>query len=73
MLAGGVGADDTSVRLIALLIAGLLVVPATLLLAWPRRGGDPAAEGPRRRPLDLIWAAVPVVLLAVLATFSATA
>jgi len=59
------------VRLAAFLIAALLVVPATLVLARQRRAtGAPAEQSPRS-VLDAIWVVVPVVLLIVLTAFSA--
>jgi heme/copper-type cytochrome/quinol oxidase subunit 2 len=73
MLAGGVRPGPTTVRTAALLIAAVLVVPACLALLRPHRvSGRPDAAAPRRR-IDLLWAAVPLVLVAVLAAFSVSA
>lgn len=73
MLAGGVRTGDTTVRLTALLIAAVLVVPACVALLRPHRvSGRPDAAAPRRR-IDIVWAAVPAVLAAVLAAFAVTA
>jgi len=73
MLARDGGRGDTSVRLTALVIAAVLAVPAALALMRPGRVGDPPAGDPPRRRLDLVWAAVPAVLLVVLGVLSAAA
>lgn len=71
MLASVARAENTPVRLIAFVIAALLVVPAPLVLSRQRRTmGAPADRSPRS-VLDVVWVAVPVVLLVVLTAFSA--
>ena len=62
-----------SMRMVALVLAALLAVPAiVIVLRQPR-----AAEGERgsaaHRGLEALWVAVPLVLLAVLIGFSAAA
>lgn len=59
-------------RLIALLIAAALAVPAAIALLLPRRAGDDA-DGSPRRALDGVWAVVPAALLVVLGVLAATA
>jgi heme/copper-type cytochrome/quinol oxidase subunit 2 len=59
-----------SLRLIALLVAAVLTVPASVALLRPRRSAEGPADESARRPLDAIWAVVPVILLIALATLS---
>ncbi len=72
MLAGGGRPGDMPVRVAALLIAALLAVPASIALLRPRRAPGSPSDAPRK-PLDAVWAVVPIVLLVVLAAFSAAA
>lgn len=71
MLADCDGPGHMSLRLVALVLAALLAVPASVALLRPRHtdGGD----GVPRRPLDALWAVVPASLLAVLAAFAVAA
>jgi hypothetical protein len=73
MLAGGAGEGDMSLRVLALLLAALLAVPATIALLRPRHQPGAAAEAVPPRPLDRLWAVVPAALLALLAALSAAA
>ena len=60
-----------TIRLLALVLAAVLAVPATALLLKPRRDSD----GPRTAwlSLDGLWTIVPVALLAALFAFAAAA
>jgi hypothetical protein len=60
-----------TLRLLALVLAAILAVPAMILLLAPRRGGD----APRTAwlSLDGLWTVVPVALLAALFAFAAAA
>jgi hypothetical protein len=60
-----------TLRLLALVLAAILAVPAMVLLLRPRRGSD----APRTAwlSLDGLWTVVPVALLAALFAFAAAA
>ena len=60
-----------TLRMLALVLAAVLAVPAMVLLLKPRRDGD----GPRTAwlSLDGLWTVVPVALLAALFAFAAAA
>ena len=62
-----------TLRIVALVLAVALAIPAALVLLRPGRAGDDGGEPPPRRRLDLVWAAVPIVLLAALIALSAAA
>jgi hypothetical protein len=60
-----------TLRLLALVLAAVLALPAMALLLRPTRDGD----APRTRwlSLDGLWTVVPVALLAALFAFAAAA
>ena len=60
-----------TLRMLALVLAAVLAIPAMALLLTRRRDGD----GPRTAwlSLDGLWTIVPVALLAVLFAFAAAA
>jgi hypothetical protein len=60
-----------TLRMLALVLAAVLAVPAMVLLLKPRRDGD----APRTAwlSLDGLWTIVPVALLAALFAFAAAA
>jgi hypothetical protein len=62
-----------TLKLLALALAVVLSVPASLALLRPGRAGDSPGEPVPRRPLDALWAVVPIVLLVALIVFSAVA
>lgn len=62
-----------TLQLFALALAVLLCVPAAVALLRPGRAGNRTDEPVARRPLDAVWAVVPIVLLIVLFAFSAAA
>ena len=62
-----------TLRLVALVLAVALAVPAALILLRPGRAGADGADPPARRRLDVVWAAVPIVLLAALIALAAAA
>lgn len=63
-----------TLRMVALVLAAVLAVPAALVLLRPGRAGDDPgeAQGEHRR-LDALWAVVPIALLVVLIALSAAA
>lgn len=62
-----------TVRTLALVLVVVLAVPAALALLRPGRAGDDPGEPTTPRPLDAVWALVPIVLLAALIVLSVTA
>ena len=62
-----------TLRLVALALAVALAIPAALILLRPGRAGDDGSAPPARRRLDVVWAAVPIVLLTVLIALAAAA
>lgn len=62
-----------TLKLLALALAVVLSVPAALALLRPGRAVDGPGEPTPRRPLDALWAVVPIVLLIALIAFSAAA
>ena len=62
-----------SVRMVALVLAVLLAVPA-ILIVLRRPSGDGVDRGSAaHRGLEALWVVVPLALLAVLVAFSAAA
>jgi heme/copper-type cytochrome/quinol oxidase subunit 2 len=62
-----------TLRLVALALAVALAIPAALILLRPGRAAADRTGPPARRRLDLVWAAVPIVLLAALIALTAAA
>lgn len=70
--AGGRG-GDIGVRMVALILAALLAVPAALVLLRPAPPSADADQEPPRRALDALWAVVPIAFLLALIGFAAAA
>jgi heme/copper-type cytochrome/quinol oxidase subunit 2 len=62
-----------TLRLVALSLALVLAVPATIAILRAARGAREPAAALARRRLEALWVAVPVVLLAALIALSAAA
>ena len=62
-----------TLRLVALALAVALAIPAALVLLRPGRAGADRPDPPARRRLDVVWAAVPIVLLTALIVLAAAA
>ncbi len=73
MLVAGVRGGDIGMRMVALILAALLAVPAALVLLRPAPPSPEGEHEPPRRALDALWAVVPIAFLLVLIGFAATA
>ncbi|WP_217914509.1 hypothetical protein [Miltoncostaea marina] len=63
-----------TLRAFALILAAVIAVPAAVALMRPSRDGAPRPTAfTLRRPLDALWAVVPVALLILLGALSAIA
>ena len=62
-----------TLRIVALALAVALAIPAALVLLRPGRADPDRSDPPVRRRLDVVWAAVPIVLLTALIVLAAAA
>lgn len=62
-----------TLRVFALALAAVVSVPAVIAILRPGRAGDRPTAFTVRRPLDALWAVVPVALLLLLGVLSAVA
>jgi hypothetical protein len=62
-----------TLRVLALVLAAALAVPAAVAIARMAVAGRDRDAPPARRRLEALWAIVPIALLAVLIAFSVAA
>jgi heme/copper-type cytochrome/quinol oxidase subunit 2 len=62
-----------TLRVLALVLAVALAVPAVVGIARTALAGRDRDAGPARRRLEALWVAVPIALLAVLVAFAVAA